>query len=523
MLLLKEGTSRAAALRDRDDVDGFVVPPVDEEQPSLFVVARDARPPWWAGFLDPHIADGDLHDLFNASSSAALLVGAEGRLFALTFGYGRHLLEPEVLEQDFGLKVVLNTVEPTQLKSVDARTIDELTVHTRRDVSRDSSFSAFELDPTRDLLRAVTGTPLDEALARRLSGSDSVSLNTRAQVPELRELCARLLRAYEAKDYQAHFDFIDYLRPERDAARVRDLEQELVAALRSRAIDDVHLAAPEVIDWLDIDGFRFSTQPADCELDADPRVSSYLDSVDGEVTFDMLKRDLVLPVRSSDGHQIAGWPVLRCLVYEVQSGEHLHVLSAGEWYRVGLTFKDRVDEEVEQLPELTMVLPEADPGTDEDEYNLKAAASTGSLCLDKKLVYDGGPDKMEICDLLTRHGGLIHLKHRGSSSTLSHLFAQGVNSAERLLQDPEFRRQAREIVSREDPSFADVLPADRPVPEEHEITFAVITRSDRPTTLTLPFFSRVSLRTAARRLHTLGFRVSVAAVREPTSTASRPE
>ncbi|MEA2231579.1 MAG: hypothetical protein QOD83_1395 [Solirubrobacteraceae bacterium] len=106
------------------------------------------------GFLGAHIAEDDLDDLFNASTSAALLVEADERLFALTFGHGRHLLEPEAIEQDFGLKVVLNTVEPTQLKSVDARTIDELTVHTRRDVSRDSSFSAFGLDPTRDLLRA---------------------------------------------------------------------------------------------------------------------------------------------------------------------------------------------------------------------------------------------------------------------------------------------------------------------------------------------------------------------------------
>jgi len=137
------------------------------------------------------------------------------------------------------------------------------------------------------------------------------------------------------------------------------------------------------------------------------------------------------------------------------------------------------------------------------------------LCLDKKLVFDGGPDRMEICDVLTREGGFIHVKQRGSSSTLSHLFAQGVNSAERLLQDHEFRRQARDVIEREDPSFVDVLPADRPQdPRAFEITFAVITRSRRPTPLTLPFFSVVSLRAAATRLRAFGFRVSVAEIHE---------
>lgn len=276
----------------------------------------------------------------------------------------------------------------------------------------------------------------------------------------------------------------------------------------------LHLAAPEVLDWLGIEGFRFSTQPGDHELDPDPRISEYLASLEDDVSLARLKHDRVLSVRSADGEAMPGWPVLRCLVYEVAIAEHLYVLSAGEWYRVSLSFRDRVDEDLRRLPDLQLGLPAADAGTDEDAYNLKAAAATGSLCLDQKFVYDGGPDKMEVCDLLTPAGGLIHVKQRGSSSTLSHLFAQGVNSAERLLQDPAFRQQARALAAAESEAFTDVLPEGRPAPGDHEISFVVITRSQRPTRLTLPFFSQVSLRAAARRLDTLGFLVSVAAVRE---------
>ena len=125
-----------------------------------------------------------------------------------------------------------------------------------------------------------------------------------------------------------------------------------------------------------------------------------------------------------------------------------------------------------------------------------------------------GPDKMEICDILTQDGGLIHVKHRGSSSTLSHLFTQGVNSAERLLLDQDFRTRAREVARGEDPTYGDVLPEGRPEPGDHEISFVVITRSTRNTPLTLPFFSVVSLRAAAVRLIGYGFPVPVAAVQE---------
>jgi uncharacterized protein (TIGR04141 family) len=417
---------------------------------------------------------------------------------------------------DFGLKVVLNTVATDQLKSVDAKTIDETTLHTRRDVSRDSSFSAFGLDITRDLLRAVTGTPQDDTLAHRLTGSDALGLWTRAQVPDLPVLMERLLVAYHSDEYKRkNFEFIDFLRPEKRADRLHELEQTLVDALRARELDDAHIAAPEVLDQLDLSGFRFSSQEdADVDPDPDPRISVYRDSREGDdIDLALLKADRLIAVRS-DGETYRRWSVYRSLVYEVILEGDLYVLTGGDWFRINLDFKQRVYDQANAL-DRREDLPSADHGTNEDTYNLKAAAALNAVCLDKKLVFDGGPDRMEICDILTRDGGLIHVKQRGASSTLSHLFAQGVNSAERLLQDQEFRRQARDVIEHEDPSFADVVPAHRPHdPQAFEITFAVITRSTRPTPLTLPFFSVVSLCAAATRLRAFGFSVSVAEIHE---------
>jgi len=59
-----------------------------------------------------------------------------------------------------------------------------------------------------------------------------------------------------------------------------------------------------------------------------------------------------------------------------------------------------------------------------------------------------------------------------------------------------------------------VLPLERPVRDQLEVGYVVITRSRRDSPLTLPFFSLVSLRAAAQRLDALGFRVSTVAVQE---------
>lgn len=512
IFLLKPAITPGEALRDVDPDNAHRVAAISEDRDVLFVATSPPHPPSWARYVEPHTS-ADLGSLLTASSSAVLLVESAERLFAVTFGQGRHLLDPDAFEQDFGLKVVLNTVAPDQLKSVDAKTIEETTLHTRRDVSRDSSFAAFGLDVSRDLLRAVTGTPQDETLAHRLTGSDALGIWTRAQIPDLPGLAARLLAAYGSEEYKRHFDFVDFLRPERRPGRLRELEQLVVDALNGRDIDYAHMAAPEVLDALDLAGFRFSSEHG-ADMSADPRISAYLASKQGEqIDLAVLKSDRLVAI-GTDGETYRQWPVYRSLVYEVTTDNELYVLTGGDWFRINLDFKQRVYNDVDALDRFAG-LPPADTGTDEDAYNIKAAAELGALCLDKQLVFDDGPDRMEICDVLTRDRVLIHVKQRGSSSTLSHLFAQGTNSAERLLQDPEFRRRARDVIVRRDSSFVDVVPADRPGdPAAFAVTFAVITRSRRTTPLTLPFFSLVGLRAAATRLRAFGFRVCVAEVHE---------
>lgn len=510
--LLREEFSRDDVFRDWSDLRGLIVPALDAEEESLFIRARAPHQPGWTRYLAGHVQD-PLEGLFAASAAAVLLFEARGRLFAVTFGQGRHLLEPEAFEKDFGLKVVLNSVAPDQLKSVDAKTIDETPVHTRRDLSKDSSFSAFGLDPSRDLLRAVTGRPRDADLAHRLTGSDALAIHTREELTRLPELAARLLEAYGAEDYKEHFGFIDFLRPVRERARIEGLQELLVEALRSRDWTDIHLAAPETINWQEFDGFHFSTQDAE-DAANDPSIRTYLATHDEEISLDLLKHDRLVALRASDGGVLENWPVYRCIVFQTELDRYLFVLSDGDWFRVDLDYRRRLEAEVAALPTFRG-LPDATAGTDEDTYNREAARAIGALCLDKKLIYDGGPDKMEICDLLTRDGALIHVKHRGSSATLSHLFSQGVNSAERLLTDRDFRAKAAAVIAAEGNGYASIWPRDRPAPQDHEIVFAVITRSRRRTPLTLPFFSVVSLRAAARTLHGFGFRVSTAAVREP--------
>jgi len=95
---------------------------------------------------------------------------AVGRWFAISFGLGHVKLDPACVEHDFGLRVVLNSVDPAKLRSADLRTPDENSLTKRTQTSRRSSQEAFNIDPERDIVRGLAGEPRDKAFGSKVAG-----------------------------------------------------------------------------------------------------------------------------------------------------------------------------------------------------------------------------------------------------------------------------------------------------------------------------------------------------------------
>ena len=114
---------------------------------------------------------------------------------------------------------------------------------------------------------------------------------------------------------------------------------------------------------------------------------------------------------------------------------------------------------------------------------------------------------MEFCDVYSNRKELIHIKRYGGSATLSHLFYQGVVSAEYFQMDVAYRKLIHDKLK---PAFRNFDPNDRPERDEYHVVFAIISKSDKP--LTMPFFSKVGIRHALRRLRGFGYQVSLAKI-----------
>jgi uncharacterized protein (TIGR04141 family) len=121
------------------------------------------------------------------------------------------------------------------------------------------------------------------------------------------------------------------------------------------------------------------------------------------------------------------------------------------------------------------------------------------------------------CDFLSTGRQFIHLKDGHSSAPISHLWNQGVVSAEAFVRDEKFCRelraaaQARQKRSKKS-GFDKLLPDGRSksTPSNFTVVFGIMRgRHKKSATLGIPFFSKISLRPIADRIELMGYKVEV--------------
>jgi uncharacterized protein (TIGR04141 family) len=472
--------------------------------------------PSWVPFVASGLANpASLADLRSSSLSAVALIRTSGRTFAISFGYGRTMLDPEMLEPRFGLFVVLNAVNPDLLRSVDARTLEELSLQTRRQASRATSIRTFELDLNRDLLRAVAGQPENRRFASRLAGSVPLAIEADVDFADLPKKCKEALRLSKKKTYRQRFPWVDHVQLVTDPAETAALDEALHAELTAENYGLLYLAAPEIIDYERIDYFRYSTSEEDAfdELDWDDYLST-LKRPPPTVT--RLKRESVGAYYAGSAVPDHRWSIYRCLVVELSVGNAIYVLSAGDWFSVEKRFAKKTLDETESYERPPAPLPDANAGETEGKYNERACKSIGddALLMDRTTFRaTDGQDAIEFCDILL-DGRIVHVKRKSASSTLSHLFMQGLVSGDLLQSDPGFRRLVSEDVTGRSSRFAGSIPESAIDTGNFEIVFAVIGKESRKGRHFLPFFSQVSFTRAARLLTQRGYRVALTRVPE---------
>lgn len=529
--LLREGRTVDQSLREDHELAEQA-----SEVGRLFVGQSLALPPTWFNFVDEFARDV-LRPLVNQSCGAVLFLevtppGKHGRkrTVALAFGAGHHSLDPDAFERGFGLRVVLNAVARSNLRSVDIATLDATTFQKRIQASRDADLQGFGIDVDRDLMRLAAGSPKDGSFARSLAGKDALTLHTKTSPADVIEKCKTALKLYAATDYKKDFGFIDFVSP----VRRRDLSTELdaiafheLSELVQGKKSDLHIALPDIIspdESVEIGYFGIGLKSGQKQGFNQLAIEDYVAQLKAG-KFDEIEDMAAL--RSShevrvivdgEGDKKQKRKLYDCFVLEIEHRGNIYVVFGGDWFAVDKAFHKSVESDFQKLVAKTPFVAST-KSKSEREFIDELDGHQNLLNMDQvKLSPSGAPGaNLEPCDFLSKSKQFIHLKDGHGSAPISHLWNQGVVSAESFVSDEkfriDFRKQAQMRQKKYKRTGFDALLPDgrsKPNPADYTVVYGIMRdRYQKTGLISIPFFSKVSFRAIAGRIQLMGYVVEI--------------
>lgn len=501
LLLLKEDTTIDSVL-----VEGCKCIDLDGNQKLYYKETAPNTPKWVTIFLDNN---ENAKRAFRVQGSSAVILFQRhydhgDRTFAITFGYGRNLIKQGVIEERFGLITTLSSIDKEKIRSLDLSSLETVLLNSRIQASALSGIENFSLNLNRDLLKAVTGKLEEDGNSSSLTGKDSLGFSSKCTYRTIGTEIDKYYNAYKSGRYKDSFKWVDKIQDVKDSNILDELNNYVVECINGNHLDNIWIAYPDIINWGDLDHFKFGRKDYIEDVNMQIVQRELIKNDDDKITVGILRSRMIHACNSED-KDIAKWSLYKCLYVDYQKDDKQFFLQEGKWFMIERNFVNEINDFYNNVPIYSEELPDYDYRT-EDEYNheLVRNKETTRFLMDKKLQKIDG-DEFELCDVMTSGKEFIHVKKFTSSAVLSHLFNQGLVSAE-CVKNKQIRIKANDTLP---DGFK--LDTDSFNANEYKIVFVIAKKSadSRPN---IPFFSKVALENVANTLSLIGYQFAIKGV-----------
>ena len=489
-------------------------------------------------------------------------VGTHSRVFALTFGNGDLLLNPEYIVSDFGLKISKSLLTVDQISSIDSTSIDRKIFNTRKQSSTFLMAEKLNDYGTHSIVRKIHGSFKGPhgtfTKTFFLGGSGGLQFKGELDLlTELGPLLSNFGKLYEDySDQDKKFTLTDNLTPVTRKNEKIELDeilgQKILDIINSpkfdkRSTSTFKISPQEIFDIDDFNGFfitglgykssQTTTSFEIDEIDYLQRFNRQLKAQNRNILgiLTKLKTDEILKknVESTELEKICS--VYKAINFEAQHKENYYILLSGKWYELNKDFYIQIKEDVNSIPVLDSpnslkfikfdkTLHKKKGKFSEGKYNEDLAQKANMLMLDredyrisleKKKEYGiKTSSSIELCDLFhhtSQKVQFIHVKrHTGGAAGTSHLLSQALVSAQTFNNDKDevvkFINKQIKKVNGNSPNFS-ILPfKDRG--QKKQVVLAIIDENFRVNTENskmLSLLEMISLRENMLILKSLGY------------------
>jgi len=488
---------------------------------SLYYKPSPSNPPKWLSFVGDNFPSVDQTIFWNASAYAVVVLKVDNRFFVLPLGMGSHLIDNTKIEYNFGLKVAINCIPKGEVRQMDLTTPEANSQKTKKQSVKNATPEELGVNKQKDILRGVAGKlGEDHPLGEKIEGKDSIRVGKSiASMTDLENVCSSLSTYYGSEVYKDEYPWIDNMALIDDPTKSGALYNKLIANLKAGELEYMYISAPEhVEDLYKYEGFIFTGN----NKRKNKKIAFPFPSIEDVITdlgddviqamdFKTLSKTCRVFLRDEEGDTgFGGWPLSRCIAWEVEENGEKYILSEGSWYKINTDFYSQTEQFFNDRVEGDIGLPAipADKKLEADYNKFVCDTLQGHYLFD--LGHEDAADKYicadknEACDIFDSLGKrFIHVKKSKSSPEISHLLRQGVFSGQAFKLDgtalPKFKGH---LAKDGCPDAAVPLPYN---PNDYKIAFVLMLGSNQKKDI--PFFSKVSFRDAAEKaLELMGYK-----------------
>lgn len=518
--LLKEQYNAESALRGNHGLETIPDASNLPAGASLYILDNQPTPPWWKSYF------GITRDLHQSLKAAIVFLPVEARTFSITFGNIRHKLVDTSYEYDFGLRVALNCLDRKKLKSTDI--LDPSGAKRQRTqlpIDSDLRFFGFESDT--NILKSLTGKVQNcyEDFFKHATGANNIRISSDVTYDRLPQLCRTLLERYQDDEYRETFPGIQNISPIRDPATIKLLNEKLIEGFRGRH-DALSLNVPEILNYQDGLWVKFKGAGRS-EVYDDVYLGEYYDYLEsqnlalGNIEVPELKKHYLVLTNEQGEPRGENHNIYKCLIYDtvLDNEDDSYHLCDGNWYRVDRSFISNLSEFLNPKCRDTNFLNF--DHKNEADFNLDVSQNGNYVCLDGTNIAPDGQTRVEPCDIFELRDGkaiLHHIKISTRSSSLSHLFNQGINSIHLIRDEESARAKLTSLIQTKveatvAPDFINPISSN-----EFQVEFGIITNKEPARrSLNFPLFSRISLMRAMKDLNRMGIKAHYCFIMDDTN------
>lgn len=470
----------------------------------MYLADNPGNAPWWKNYW------GINKNLFQVQKGALVFLPVNNRWVVLTFGMTYHQLKDNCFEYDFGLRTTLNALDPKKIKSTDILQ-PENAKRQRIQIPSASSLNFFDIRHDESIIKKLTGAVKTEYLDlfKNATGANSLRISSNLQPNEITGLCVRLIEIYDKTDYLLSFPDIQNIVPVKDPDKILKLNEKLLEEFEKKPKELV-LTIPEIIDDLTAYKIKYSgAGRSKLEYD-DVYIGDYRDYLEERNSSEINDVDVFMKhymnIIDENGNTVKTYNIYKSLLFDCVVDGNTYHLNEGEWYLIDSNYITKLENALN--PYFISAHPFLHNCTKvrEDDYNISVKDTYSYVkCLDKKNISPQGQTSVEPCDLITvlnNKLNLVHVKISTRSSSLSHLFNQGVNSIELLRLEEESRDKLKDLVNN-DIDFSQLIDEGA-----YSVTYGIVTKKTG-TSEKLPIFSRISLLRAVNSLKVMNIPCSI--------------